>query len=166
MEHLAVIVATPILTFLFNYLFYRFIKTDVENKIHQNNISYSGVFREKIDIYRELLEKTYDIHLILVKMSLNGTKEDGKTTILLLHEYKRFYSVNRPYLSEVVLNHFIKLFEEYKGIWEKLYKYNSQNNTDGFSEFLNASKTLTATNLFSQIEKQLIEEMKVELKTV
>jgi hypothetical protein len=52
-----------ILTLVGNLIFYLFIKNKVDKSIEENKIAYSGVFREKIDIYRELVEYNLDVEV-------------------------------------------------------------------------------------------------------
>lgn len=162
MEHfnLAVVIATPILTFIANYIFYRFIKSDVDKKIHQNNIAFSGVFQEKIEVYRELLGTIYDIKVQLYIYGKSKTQENAKTTVLLLLDFRRFFIVNQPFLSDSMLMDLNKLRETFS----LLYKMQCENLADN-EEKVDLELVLEefSTETLEKIEKKLVAEMKEEL---
>src|SRR5574343_541971 len=95
---------TPVLlTLLGNLLFYVLIKNKVDKSIEENKIAYSGVFKEKLDIYRELLDKTYSIKKELHRIQYIGNKEELEKLMLDINNYIKFYTINQPFLSEEML---------------------------------------------------------------
>ncbi|WP_396173022.1 hypothetical protein [Flavobacterium sp.] len=151
-----------ILTLVGNLIFYLFIKNKVDKSIEENKIAYSGVFREKIDIYRELLNKTYSIKKELYRIQYVGTIEDLNKLMYDINDYIKFYTINQPFLSDKMLTNFIIIRDEFQNIFDEFYKHFS-NNKD-LEEFFKASSKLKENNPFDKIEQQIISEMKTDLK--
>jgi hypothetical protein len=151
-----------ILTLVGNLIFYLFIKNKVDKSIEENKIAYSGVFKEKIDIYRELLDKTYSIKKELYRIQYVGTKEDLEKLMTDINDYIKFYTINQPFLSDQMLNNFKIIRQEFQNIFDEFYKHFSNHNN--LEEFFKASAKLKEDNPFDKIEKQIILEMKTDLK--
>ncbi len=151
-----------ILTLVGNLIFYLFIKNKVDKSIEENKIAYSGVFKEKIDIYRELLDKTYSIKKELYRIQYVGTKEDLEKLMTVINDYIKFYTINQPFLSDEMLNNFKIIRLEFQNIFDEFYKHFS--NHGNLEEFFKASAKLKEDNPFDKIEKQIILEMKTDLK--
>lgn len=158
-----VIILTPLLTLLANYIFYRFIKADVDKKIHQNNIAFSGIFQEKIKVYRQLLEKIYDLRLLINLYDEFETKEDTKTTALHILEFTKFYEINRPFISDAIHQASEKLRETFTLLHQM--RFNNLEDDEGKIDIQPILKEVN-TKTLEKIEKRLVREMKKQLKTL
>ncbi|EPR69209.1 hypothetical protein [Cyclobacterium qasimii] len=81
------LVLPAVITVICNILFYLWIKKSVDKSLEQYKISYSGIFKEKIDIYRELLSKTYNIKRTISRFQYVGTKEEGAEIMESINQY-------------------------------------------------------------------------------
>jgi hypothetical protein len=76
-----------IITIIGNVVFYLLIKGRIDKSIEKNKIAYSGIFKEKVNIYRELLEKTYEIKKDLNRFQYVGIKEEGTDLMHKINDY-------------------------------------------------------------------------------
>ncbi|MEG9326554.1 hypothetical protein V6B16_01275 [Salinimicrobium catena] len=166
-----IVIATPLLTFLFNYLFYRFIKGDIEQKIHQNNISYSGVFQEKLEVYKGLLEKIYITESSLKKLVIQGKNQ--KEVLAYIDDFLKYATINQPFLTEKMIKDLRALRIEFSNIlWDAnnllVAKSDVINNTspETFDSWLAATKKIMKEEPFTEIKERIMKQMKSDLQTV
>jgi hypothetical protein len=155
-----------LITVIGNIIFYLWIKGRIEKSIEKNKIAYSGIFKEKIDIYRMLLEKTFVIKKELNQFQYVGTKEVGIEIMQKINDYIQFYSINQPFLSDEMLSNLEKIRAEYQEVFEKLYKHISSEKGDFLDDFFEAGNKLKENNTFKKIENEIIKEMRKDLKIV
>ena len=141
-----------------------FLLSDFEKSIEKNKIAYSGIFKEKVNIYRELLEKTYGIKNDLNRFQYVGTKEDGVELMRKINDYIQFYTINQPFLSDEMLSDLNKIRVEFQEVFEKFYKHISNSKSDNLNEFVEAGNKLRNNNPFKEIEERIISEMRKDLK--
>ena len=153
-----------IITIIGNVIFYLWIKGRIDKSIEKNKIVYSGIFKEKINIYRELLEKTYRIKKELNQFQYVGTKEEGTEIMQKINNYIQFYSINQLFLSDEMLSDLDKIRTEFQDVFDKFYIHISNNKSDNQTEFFEAGNKLKSNNPFNGIEKRIITEMRNDLK--
>ena len=154
------IILPSILTILGNVIFYFFIKKRVDSSIEQYKITYSGVFKEKIDIYRELLRKTYSVKYKISNYQYNTVEEEAKKIRDSINEYIEFYLINQPFLSEAMLKDLNEMRTEFQKVYEGLSQgYSNQNEV-----WENAIKRLRDNKSFKKIEESILNEMRKDLK--
>lgn len=155
-----------LITIIGNIIFYLWIKGRVEKSIEKNKIAYSGIFKEKIDIYRILLEKTFIIKKELNRFQYLGTKENGIEIMEKINDYIQFYTINQPFLSNEMLSNLEKIRAEYQEIFEKLHKHIASAKGDFLDDFFEAGNKLKDNTTFKKIENDIIKEMRKDLKIV
>lgn len=156
---------TPtIITIIGNLVFYLWVKVRFDKSIERNKIAYSGIFKEKVNIYRELLDKTYVIKKDLNRFRHIGTKEDVTEIIEKINNYIQFYSINQPFLSDEMLSNLNKIRTEFQDIFDKFYLHIANGNSNNLSEFFEAGNKLKSNNPFKEIEERIITEMRKDLK--
>ena len=155
-----------IITIIGNVIFYLWIKGKVDKSIEKNKIAYSGIFKEKVNIYRELLDKTYGIKKELNRFQYVGTKEEGTELMKKINNYIQFYSINQPFLSDEMLLDLNKIRSEFQDVFDKFYLQISNSKSDNLTEFFEAGNKLKSNNPFDEIEKRIIAEMRNDLKIV
>lgn len=160
------IVLPAIITIIGNVIFYLLIKRRIDNSIERSKIAYSGIFKEKVEIYRVLLKKTYEIKKDLNRFQFVGNKEDGMEIMEKINDYIGFYTMNQPFLSDDMLSEFKKLKTEFQEIFEKLYMHITNDNYDGLKEFHESTNKLRQNSPFQDIENKIISEMKQDLKVI
>ena len=101
-----------------NLIFYLWIKGRIDKSIEKNKIAFSGIFSEKILIYRELLERTYEIKKTLSLFQYSGTKEDGISIMESINDYIKFYKINQQFLSDKMLTDLNRIRSGFQEIFE------------------------------------------------
>ena len=93
-----------LVTIIGNVVFYLIIKGKVDKSIESYKISYSGVFKEKIDIYKEILTQAYDLKIKIRQFQYFGKAEFGEQIKVDFNKFIRFYIINKPFLSETIMD--------------------------------------------------------------
>ena len=158
------LVLPAIITVICNILFYLWIKKGVDKSLEQYKISYSGIFKEKIDIYRELLSKTYNLKRTISRFQYVGTKEEGSEIMESINQYINYYLVNQPFLSDDMLNDLNNMRKEFQNVFDAFYKNLHSDNNELFKEWVAAGNKLKSNEPFKQIEERIIAEMKKDLR--
>lgn len=153
-----------IITLIGNVIFYLWIKGKIDKSIEKNKIAYSGIFKEKVNIYRELLDKTYGIKKELNRFQYVGTKEEGTDLMQKINDYIQFYSINQPFLSDEMLSDLNKIRAEFQDVFDKFYMHISNAQPDNMTQFIEAGNKLKSNNPFKEIEERIISEMRKDLK--
>ena len=154
-----------IITIVGNLIFYLWIKGRIDKSIEKNKIAYSGIFKEKVNIYKELLEKTYEIKKELNRFQYVGTKEEGTELMQKINDYIQFYLINQPFLSQEMLSELNKIRAEFQDVFEKFYMHISNvKPDDNLTEFFEAGNKLKTNIPFKEIEERIISEMRSDLK--
>lgn len=143
-----------------NIIFYLWISKSIE----RNKIAYSGLFKEKVDIYRNLLQKTYAIKKELNRFQYVGNSEEGQEIMLKIDEYIEFYTINQPFLSDDMIKDLNKIRGEFQEVFEKFYKHITDKTPTKLEEFFEASEKLKTNKPFDEIERKIIAEMRKDLK--
>lgn len=160
------------LTAIFNYILYLFIKRRVDNSIEKYKISYSGVFKEKIEIYKSLLVKVHDLRIRIGHYQIT---DDDKTKESLRGEFNdliRAYLINKPFLSDQLIKLFKDITNELQSIYEAFVLGSLKNNRPSvqFDEkekkYWDAVNKLREGQELNKIEDEIIFEMRKDLQTL
>ena len=167
------LVLPAILTIIGNILFYLWIKKKVDRSIEQYKITYSGIFKEKIDIYREILERSYRIKLLIQRYYYSGDNNKGAEFIPEIEEFINFYLKNQPFLSENMLEKLKEIRSEFQFVFDKSYEHHSVSRVSGIEpsirteimkKYIEAGNKMKTNNPFSDLEKTIVAEMRADLK--
>ena len=153
-----------IITILGNLVFYLWIKGRVDKSLEKNKIAYGGIFKEKVNIYRELLERTYGLKKELNRFQYVGAKEDGTAIMEKINEYIQFYSINQPFLSDEMLTDLNTLRAEFQEVFDKFYRHIANTDSEYLNEFFQAGNKLKSDKPFKEIEDRIVAEMRRDLK--
>ena len=165
---------TGLVTFFFNFLFYRYVKRDVDRSIEEYKIVHSGVFKEKLDIYKELLGKILNLEHLSKEYYKYRKENDVKKFNKKMTAFIKYYSINKPFLSKSMLETIEEIQKERQNIFFTLYYANLLENKRGISNetkekaYLDSAKAgnkLKEGKLFSELETKIIDEMRADLKT-
>jgi hypothetical protein len=111
-----------------NVLVYYWLKGKLDKKITTFQIAYSGVFREKIDIYRELLNKAYSLRLKLTNFNLSPHTEHRELKediAIAINELYQYCSMNQPFISDSLFQNLRKVTAEYQDMLLSFAVYHS-----------------------------------------
>ncbi|WP_446774976.1 hypothetical protein [Macellibacteroides fermentans] len=156
-----------------NIIFYCFIKNRVDKSIERFKISYSGIYKEKINIYKEVLKDMCQLKLKIQQYQFSGNTKLGEELRDDFNQFISLYKVNSPFLTEEILKGLNKIREEYQSCFDSFYLYHSNllnKETDPKVTIELSKKSIQSLNKlrnndpFKQIEELLIAEMKKDLR--
>jgi hypothetical protein len=162
-----------VLTVLGNLIFYKWIKKGVDESIEESKIAYSGVFREKIEIYRDILDKSYSLKLKIHRYHVSGDQTKTEEIFVAVEEFINFYLKNQPFLSKEMVKKLKKINTEFQSVLDNSYYYYTLSNVSGiepkdrvetFKAFIEVGNKLK-DKTFLELEELIISEMRVDLKT-
>ena len=172
MNSLLTVILPAIITILGNALFYVWLKARIDNSIEKHKVVFSGIYKERLDIYKELLKQMYDLKRQLQKYQNSGDPQGAETFKLDTNKFIRFYMINRPFLSEKVTSELIKLRTELQSVFEDLFMHHSlfqekgiesKERTEFLKKFIEARNKLVKNDPFSELENRIISEVKAKL---
>ena len=156
-----------------NYIFYLFIKNKVDKQIENYKISYSGVFKEKIEIHKNLLKMIFRLKKDIQQYQYFETDESFNKIRNDFNDYIEYYLVNQPFIKDEIIDELKKMTSELQECFESfsLYKV-SQNNQglskEGYAEntkkYIAAGNKIKLNEPFKDIEEKILKEMKADLK--
>ena len=167
------VILPAIVTIVGNILFYLFIKGKVDNSIEKHKIAFSGIFKERIDIYKEILRQVYELKKSIQQYQYFGTPEKGEIIMLDINNFIQFYLINQPFLSDKMLTELKSLREEYQAIFDDFYMHHSVYNNAGvdnetrtqlLDNYFKSGNKLKGEQPFKSLEETIIKEMRTHLR--
>ena len=164
---------TGLVSLIFNVLMLLFVKIYVDKSLESYKISYSGIFKEKIEIHRQLLKHIYSLKLKTQRYGYMGNDEMAKEIFQEFEEFINFYLINQPFIKPSTLELIKKLSAEYQESFEAFYFNISYKNHQGIdTETLKQSalKSIESMNkfkgkYFQDMESVIIADMRNDLQT-
>ena len=161
------------ITFLFNAILLVFVKRSIDTSLETHKIAYSGVFKEKIEVHRKLLEHIYLLKLKVQRFGYSGDGEMAQELFKDFESFINFYLINQPFLRPKTLDLLKKLNSEYQEVFDVFRLSTVLRNypvLDSAKISENALKTIEAMNkfkgnFFQEIEDQIISDMREDLNT-
>jgi hypothetical protein len=170
---LSKIIVPGLIAVIGNIIFYLIIKGRVDKSIETYKISYSGIFKEKIDIYKEILTKNYDLKSKIQQYQYFGTQEFGTEIRLEFNALIRYYLINQPFLSESIIKNLKQIITELQECFDNFYMHNSLEGKQGIApemrtellkKFFDSGNKFKKNNPFENLENIIINEMKHDLQ--
>ena len=162
-----------ILTITGNVLFYLWIKQKVDNSIEKHKIAFSGIFKERIDIYKEILRQIFDIKQFIQQYQYGGTPDKGEKIMLDINKFINYYLINQPFLSDKMIAELKKIREEFQSVFDNFYIHHSISEKQGIDpdtrtellkKFFEAGNKLKGDHPFKTLEETIIKEMRTDLR--
>jgi len=156
-----------------NIIFYWIIKSKIDKKIEKHKISYSGIFREKIEIYKSLLQRVFDLKQKIQQYQYFGIEKLGGEIRTDFNNFISFYLVNQPFLSEKMITNIQTVIHELQGCFDDFFMHNSLSIKDGISpeqlnklvnKFFESGNKFKTNHPFKDLENTIIAEMRIDLK--
>ncbi len=173
----------PLLTALFsglivtviNILFYLFIQSKIEHSIERSKIAFSGIYGQRIEIYREILSKIYDIKLSLNRYQYfySDAGKEGQELMDKINSFINYYLINQPFLNEKMIVELRAIRNEFQYVFDNFMEHHSISNNQGISaelrteimrKYIDAGNKLKSNNTFQKLEEVIIAEMRKDLK--
>ena len=155
-----------IVTVILNILFYLFIKNRVEKSLERDRITFSGLFLEKINIYRKLLELAVTAKRSIVKFQHDTSSDQNQLVQKSLNQFSDYARTNEPFMSKEIIKQLERLHADYKDVFLPLYLYDEGGRNEyRIKSFRESIEKLADKNTFKELEDSIIEEMRRELRT-
>jgi hypothetical protein len=162
-----------IITIVSNVIFYLLIKRRIDSSIERYKIAYSGVFKEKIDIYKDLLIEMHDLTLKLNQLQYFDSKDFTDEIKQSFNRLIKLYLTNRPFLSNEIILMFKQITKDLQSIYEsltlgnlsRLGKVPIEQVQKYEKAYWDAVNTLRSNKSLKEIEENIIKEMRKELQT-
>lgn len=167
------ILLPAIFTIIGNILFYIWIKKNVDNSIEKHKIAFSGIFKERLNIYKELLRQIFEIKQSIQQYQYFGSQDEGKKIMLDINKFINYYLINQPFLSDTMIIELKKIREEFQSVFDDFYMHNSISKEEGIDprarnellkKFFAAGNKLKDDQPFKTLEETIIKEMRTDLR--
>src|SRR5688572_17026840 len=163
-----------VITVIFNVIFYLLIKRRIDNSIERFRNSYSGVFKEKIDIYKSLLIELHDLTLKINQYQYLDNEEFNTEIKSGFNKLIKIYLTNRPFISLEIISLFQKITKEIQSIYEALTLGSiariGKMQVDQMQKFdtayWEAVNKLRDNKSLKEIEEGIVLEMRKELQAI
>ena len=170
--NLLVLFIPGLIAILGNIIFYIIVKKRIDKSIENYKISYSGIFKEKIEIHKEILKQLYELKFKVQLYKNYGNEGTGIEIFKDFNKFIRFYLINQPFLKTEILEGLKTFTNELQDCFGDFYKFNSMNEVtidpdarnERFNKFLISSSKFEKDGPFDRLEKIIISEMKLDLK--
>ncbi|MFD0767289.1 hypothetical protein ACFQZI_20715 [Mucilaginibacter lutimaris] len=152
-----------------NLIFYLMIKNGVDSKLEKLKISYSGIFQQRIEIYKEILRYIIDIQKNLEVFEMTW-KESFITEIMQdINGFIRYIEINKPFISEELLKKIELVKIAHKKAFDSQYllvktrQYvSSEQMAINFSNAKQAFNKIFAED-FNELKAEIVNEMRAYL---
>jgi hypothetical protein len=158
-----------------NIIFYLIIKGRIDKSIERHKISYSGVFKEKIEIHKHILKEIFDLKLKIQQYQYSGNDELAKEIFLDVNKFISHYQTNRPFIKKKILDGLKTLTDELQKCFDDFYNHNYLMSKGGvdpkivldtLNKFFESGNKFKKDEPFKQLEDLIVSEMKVDLKII
>jgi hypothetical protein len=148
---------------------FRLCKGKMDKDMEKYKISYASVFKEKGEIYEKLMPMIRELHDRLTKGVYAGiSRENSKEIKAKLNAFLDFYSNNRHFLPESLVDKLKKIGREYQQCFEDIYVGQAmQKDQDTITEGAlreNQSRNKLMTGYFKPMQEEIVSEMRNDLQ--
>lgn len=156
-----------------NIIFYIIVKSRIDKSIERHKISYSGIFKEKIEIHKEILKQLFGLKLKIQQYQYSGNQDLGKELFQDFNTFINYYLINQPFLRQEILDGLKTMTKELQKCFDDFYKHNSLTEKEGINpkildellkKFFESGNKFKKDEPFGHLEALIISEMKNDLK--
>ena len=149
------------------------MKNRIDKSIEKYKISYSGIYKEKIEIHKEILRQLFELKLKVQQYQYSGSQKLGEEIFTDFNKFINHYTINRPFLKHEIVTGLKTFTTELQGCFDDFYMHISLSKsegiepkirTDALKKFFESDTKFKKNEPFKQIEDLLISEMKKDLK--
>lgn len=163
-------VASAVVSVAVNAFYFHFYKKDAELKLEQYKTVYSGVFKEKLIIYKELIIAMDDLRDLAVGFGHSGnfSHEETRKVMLEFNKFIRLNKVGSIFYGEVMTSKVRSISDEIKVVLDlsmkaNFFKANEFKNHE-FEQYLDKLTILTSGDTYLNLQKELINDIKKDFK--
>ncbi|MBN8649807.1 MAG: hypothetical protein J0L67_00155 [Cytophagales bacterium] len=158
-----------------NLIVYVIVKRRIDNSIERHKISYSGIFKEKIEVHKQILKGLFELKLKIQQYQYLGNQDLAKEIFLDVNKFISFYQMNQPFIKPKILDGLKTLTKELQICFEDFYRHNYLVTKEGIdpkiihdtlNKFFESGNKFKKNEPFNQIEELIISEMKSDLRII
>ncbi len=155
-----------------NVIFYLLIKNKVDKQIENYKISYSGIFKEKIEIHKNLLKSIYNLKKEVQQFQYFGNDEFFNKLRNDFNSFIEYYIINEPFIKDELIIELKKITKELQECFDSFSLFNVSQNNIGLSKeeydknlkaYVESRNKLVRNEPFKTIEQKIKKEIKKEL---
>jgi len=172
MKHLIELVIPGLIAIIGNIIFYVIVKNRIDKSIERHKISYAGIFKEKIEIHKELLGQLFQLKLKIQQYQYSGNKKISEELYLDINKFILYYTINQPFLRQEIFDCLKEIRKELQSCFLDFDKYyylkaegtDPQIRMETLKKFYESDGKLKKNEPFQRIEELIISEMKKDLR--
>jgi len=150
-------------------VFYWRVKSKIDKSIEAHKVSYAGVFKERIEIYKKLLEEIFEIEDTLSLRMNTMSRDDVNSITEKINAFIRFCWINQPFLSVSLFDKIENLRKEYVECFKDSHIGGEKRKqkitmTEGIEQQMKSLNKLKGDH-FKLIRNEIITQMRKDLQT-
>src|SRR5690606_242401 len=96
-----------------------FVKSDLDKKLESYKAAYSGIFKEKLDVYKRLLFEMDELKDMLIRYANVGDEDDLFNRILIsINNFSRQISNGSIFFNSSIANDFNNIKKEFQELFD------------------------------------------------
>lgn len=170
------IILPGIIAVLGNIIIYFLTKSYIDKALEQHKVAFSEVYKEKLKVYKTILNKSYDLRNKVYTIQFKDKPAESLEGIWAdFEDFKRFYIINKPFITSNVIAHLEELAKELQSVFmdfnsvvrlkdEKIFEVMKD---EIVSKFWQSSTKLRQNNPespFNVLDESIENEVKKELR--
>ncbi|WP_313515138.1 hypothetical protein [Sphingobacterium sp.] len=168
MENFWTPVACAFATVIGNVAFLAYVKNDLDKKLETFKIAYSGIFKEKLEVYKNLLERMDYTKSLVLNYGHSGNNFEVKPVeimreinvfIKLIEHGSIFYNDS---ITKIVSEIRIEFQDVFDLSFRRFHLKQSELKDGEFDEYLIKLGQLTSGRNYSELKNQLINTIREE----
>lgn len=163
-------VASAVVSVAVNAFYFHFYKKDEELKMEQYKTAYSGVFKEKLTIYKELITAMDDLRELVVSYghSRQASLEESRPIMIEFNKFVRLNKIGSIFYDKEMSSKVKLISNEIREVLDlsikaHFFKANDFDN-EKFEEYLDKLTKLTNGDTYINLQDELINDIKNDFK--
>ncbi|MBE8712530.1 hypothetical protein [Sphingobacterium hungaricum] len=168
MDNIWIPIITASFTVIANAIFYSFVKNDIDKKIEQHKIIYSGIFKEKLEIYKKLLNSIDELKDKIVHYG-HGGDSSGINPMEIRKDINTFIRFNQQasiFYPKNILENTNLIRKELQDVYDLSFQRDFHKKNDfefkDFNIYFERLSNLTSGRSFNQLKNDLIDNIKMD----
>lgn len=166
MDNIWIVIITPIATVICNAIYILIVKKDLDRRLEQYKITYSGIFKEKLEHYKQLLKTMDELKDMVIKYGNKGQTDDPNPVEIMkeINNFIRFNEYGSIYYTKKIEDIVEKVTKEFQDVFEtsvrKLFLEKHDITRDELNEHITKLSSLVNGATYYSLKKELIENIK------
>ncbi|GEM_PF-3061500 len=168
MENFWTPVACAVATVIANVAFLAYVKNDLDKKMETFKIAYSGIFKEKLEIYKNLLERMDYTKSLVLNYGHSGDNFEVKPVEIMkeINIFIKLIDHGSIFYNDTISNIVSEIRIEFQDVFDLSFRrFNlkqSELREGEFEEYLVKLGRLTRGTQYHELKEQLIKTIREE----